>query len=310
MSVLALRLLQRVFGRFRRARDPKILIRPSATHELRVSNRVGLAAGFDKNAEIFSVLGHLGFGFVEVGTVTPEPQIGNPRPRLWRVGGDSLVNHMGFNNVGLRIFRDNIVKVRRYAPEVAVLANVGKNRSTSDDQAVEDYRKLMSSLGDVVDGFVINVSSPNTPGLQKLQSISFLESVVSVVPPSKPVLVKFSSDLDNSDLLKLCDFVGRSPLAGVVVVNTSQKLAKDRYHFSSGGLSGPPLLERCVESVTLARSMIKPPKCVIGVGGISSPADARRIFAAGADLIEIYTAFVYQGLPLLKALTRIAEATN
>jgi dihydroorotate dehydrogenase len=269
---------------------------------LRFPGRVGMAAGFDKNAQVFAALSRFGFGFVEVGTVTPKAQPGNPKPRIWRHGGNALVNHLGFNGCGLQVFRANILKYRNLV-SVPLLANIGKGRETPNEAALEDYKQGIASLSDCVDGFVVNLSSPNTPGLFNLQSVAFLEGIAKCLPAGIPTWIKLSPDLENAELRELCDLInGESRFAGVVLTNTSRKLAESLVHAPQGGLSGVPLHERSLECVTIARERLKAPKVLIGVGGIFDAAGAKRMRAAGADLLEVYTGFIYRGPWLIRDL--------
>jgi len=271
---------------------------------LRFSTRLGLAAGFDKQAEVFSGLSYLGFGFVEVGTVTPEPQEGNPKPRIWRVGNQSLVNHLGFNSVGLTQFTKNLKKGLRY-PHAPLWANIGKNKSTTEEEAVRDYEKCFELLEPWVDGFVVNISSPNTPGLRSLQSEKFLSELLKVMPFEKPNFIKLSPDLDEKQFREICEWVLREPLiSGLILTNTSVILREKLGH-EKGGLSGPPLLVESLDRVKQARDILKEQKMIVGVGGISSSLDALRMREAGADLLEIYTAFIYQGPDLVKKIRAV-----
>lgn len=282
----------------------KISIKVPPHHQLKIRSRLGLAAGFDKQAEVFPALSYLGFSFIEVGTVTPKAQPGNPKPRIWRVAPQSLINHLGFNSEGLTVFESNIrkLKARALCP---VLANIGKNKETTPENALQDYEACLSSLNDCVDGFVINVSSPNTPGLRDLQSIPFLSGLVPLLPNEKPSFLKLSPDISLEQLKELCEFIKREPkLGGVVLTNTSRSLAEKR-GFSAGGVSGPPLLSLSLDFVEEAKEILKKNKTIIGVGGISSPEDAQKMIRAGADLIEIYTAFVYQGPQLIREINQV-----
>ena len=279
------------------------LIKIPPHHEFKVRSRLGLAAGFDKNAEMFPGLLHFGFGFVEVGTVTPLPQAGNPTPRIWRVAPEALINHMGFNNVGLKDFQKNLRKYRS-GIEAPVLANIGKNKATPSELAIGDYEQCIQALRDLVSGFVINISSPNTPGLRDLQSVSFLQSLVSILPDDKPSFIKLAPDLSQPEFEELCQFVlNTDRLSGVVLTNTSRSLSEMR-GFSQGGLSGPPLLTTSLDWVERARSVFQGRKIIIGVGGVSSLEDAQKMREAGADLVEVYTAFVYQGPRLIREITK------
>jgi dihydroorotate dehydrogenase len=280
-------------------KGPRIVLR--AFPELSFRTRVGLAAGFDKNAEVLPALAALGFGFIEAGTVTPLHQSGNPRPRLWRRPGEVLVNQMGFNNCGLEQFKANLVRSRDRVG-IPVFANIGKGKNTSLVDAAADYEACMSLLAPWVDGFVINISSPNTPGIRDLQSVEFLESLAKGIGITKPVLIKLAPDISGDTLAILCSWVLQSPIAGVVLANTSATLARN-LGFPSGGLSGPPLFERMLEMISTARKILPCPKVIIGAGGISSKKDADRAFAAGADLIEVLSAFVYRGPGLIRSLS-------
>lgn len=281
-----------------------IAIQVPPSFSLRVSTRLGLAAGFDKQAEVFSALSYLGFGFLEVGTVTPEPQSGNPQPRIWRTEGQTLVNHLGFNSVGLNRFAQNLKRGLRY-PHAPLWANIGKNKTTPEEEAIRDYEKCFEILEPWVDGFVVNLSSPNTPGLRDLQNETFLTELLKVMPFEKPNFLKLSPDLEEKQFLKLCEFVFREPLiSGLILTNTSITLRK-QMGFEKGGLSGPPLLSKSRYWVSLAREVFKDKKLIVGVGGISSALDALRMKEAGADLLEIYTGFVYQGPQLVKKIRSV-----
>lgn len=266
---------------------------------LKFRNRVGLAAGFDKNAEVFPALAKLGFGFLEVGTVTPLPQPGNPKPRIFRIPPAALVNSLGFNNCGLEEFARNLS--RRRCP-VPVFANIGKGKATPNEAALDDYQISLRHLRDKAQGFVINISSPNTPGLRGLQNAEFIEKLGESLPIGRPVWLKFAPDLTNDELKELCAQVkGHARINGVVVTNTSRALA-EAAGFKQGGLSGTPLFERALECVSLAREALGPEKILVGVGGIGDRSQARQMIDAGADLIEIYTAFIYRGPSLVKEL--------
>jgi dihydroorotate dehydrogenase len=270
-------------------------------NNLRFKNRVGLAAGFDKNAEVFAALKMLGFGFAEVGTVTPLPQPGNTKPRIWRKDPYALINHLGFNNCGVKEFRRNILKYKKRCVDFPLFCNIGKNKTSTD--ALADYLTCYQELKDVADGFVINISSPNTPGLRDLQSVDFLESVAKKVSFDKPIFIKLSADLENNDLISIAEYLNSSSFAGLVLTNTSSKLASSLYHATQGGLSGEPLFNRSLEYVQLARQKLKSPKVIIGVGGIFNALSAKRMYEAGADLIEIYTSFIYRGSKVIKELS-------
>jgi dihydroorotate dehydrogenase len=213
---------------------------------------------------------------------------------------------MGFNSVGLSTFRQNILAYRSKTKGFPVFANIGKNRETTLENASEDYRACFEALHDCVDGFVVNLSSPNTPGLVQLQSEAFLEQIASQAPIGKPVWIKLSPDLDNGDITRLGEWVAREErITGIVLTNTSREMAEEVFGWDRGGLSGRLLFSRALECVTLARQAVGPKKMVVGVGGIWNAEGARQMRRAGADLIEVYTAFVYQGPKLLRALSQL-----
>lgn len=263
---------------------------------------LGVAAGFDKDAVGVRGLTMLGFGYVEVGTVTPVAQPGNDRPRLWRVlDQQALRNRMGFNNAGAAAAARQLRRLRATpAGRTAVVGvNIGKNKWTPAESAADDYAACARALAPWADYLVVNVSSPNTPGLRDLQSVEALRPLLAatraaadeVTPPgSVPVLVKIAPDLADDDVLAVADLVGELGLAGVVAVNTT--IAHD---LGPGGLSGPPLRERGVAVVRLLRERLGPQRTVIGVGGISDADDVRAYLSAGADLVQAYTAFIYHG---------------
>ncbi len=274
--------------------------------KLQFRNRLGLAAGFDKNAEAFAGLSRLGFGFIEVGSVTPVAQPGNPTPRIWRMPERSLVNALGFNNVGLARFHRNIKRLRRQAI-CPVLANIGKGKDTPNENALLDYEKGFRALENDVDGFVVNLSSPNTPQLFQLQTSEFLEGLGRIAPADMPVFIKLSPDLSNEEIATLCAMVAEHrKLSGVVLTNTSRIFA-ERLKMSRGGLSGPPLLSRALECVSIAKDVLKERKTLIGVGGVSSRLDYQRMRAAGADLVEVYTGFVYYGPRWIQEMAKEAS---
>lgn len=284
---------------------PSIIIRQFP--DLCFPTRVGLAAGFDKNAEVFGALSQFGFGFIEIGTVTPAPQKGNEKPRIWRIPNQGLVNHLGFNNVGLNRFYENILKVRKKV-SIPLFANIGKGKATKNPDAVHDYVVGASLLKDCVEGLIINISSPNTPELRSLQSSDFLEQLASSLPEGIPILIKLAPDLSNTGLVTLVEQINENHrFSGVVLTNTSRQLAQERAGYSTGGLSGRPLFDRALECVTLAKNVLKPPKIIIGVGGIATKEDAKQMHEAGADLIEIYTSFIYQGPKVISELNQAFE---
>lgn len=262
----------------------------------------GLAAGFDKNAVGVRGLLMLGFGFVEVGTVTAHPQPGNERPRLWRVLDQRAVrNRMGFNNEGAAVVAARLRRLRAtsWGRRAVIGVNIGKSKVTPVERAPEDYATSAAALAPFADYLVVNVSSPNTPGLRSLQAVEQLRPVLEAVRTSSdgarpgrhvPVLVKIAPDLPDDDVDAVADLVAELGLDGVVAVNTT--IAHD---LGEGGLSGPPLLARGLEVVRRLRDRLPEGSLVIGVGGITTAQDARAYREAGADLVQGYTGFIYEG---------------
>jgi len=303
LGMIGLKILQRiVFIVAPRAQPigaPSLVIH--ADLKWKLPHRLGLAAGFDKQAEVFPILGRFGFGFIEVGSVTPKAQSGNPKPRMWRIDSETLLNHMGFNSVGLERFHHNMKKYRRYT-QVPILANLGKNKGTENDDACRDYAVSFRVLENVVDGFVVNLSSPNTPGLVSLQDCRFLDQLLPIIPKHKPCWIKLSYDLDEASLVGLLERVRiERQLTGVVLSNTSRTLGNA--YREIGGLSGARLFEKNRERVALAREKLGAEKLIIGVGGVMSANDAKDLRQAGADLIEIYTAFVLKGPRIIREIS-------
>ena len=293
---------------------------------LRFSGVLGLAAGFDKNAVGIDALAALGFGFVEVGTVTGRPQPGNPRPRLFRLPADrAIVNRMGFNNDGAEVVAERLRSRRR--TDVVVGVNIGKTKLVPEAEAVEDYRLSTRLLSPYADYLVVNVSSPNTPGLRDLQAVEKLQPLLAAVRREAraaadrhvPLLVKIAPDLDDDDVCAIADLVVAERLDGIVATNTTtsreglRSAAADVERAGAGGLSGEPLLHRSLEVLRMLRSRMGEEPTLIGVGGITTVGDAVERLAAGADLLQAYTAFVYQGPTwpgrINRALARRTEAT-
>jgi dihydroorotate dehydrogenase len=275
---------------------------------------LGLAAGFDKNAEGIDALAALGFGFVEVGTVTGEPQPGNPAPRLFRLPADrAVVNRMGFNNDGAEVVARRLAaRLGAKHAQVVVGVNIGKTKAVpEDDQAavLADYEKSTRLLAPHADYLVVNVSSPNTPGLRDLQSVERLRPLLSAVrrqadavtPGHLPLLVKIAPDLADKDVLAVADLALELGLDGIVATNTTisrQGLVSDPAdveRVGAGGLSGAPLRARAVEVLRLLRERVGPDLTIIAVGGIGDADDAQERLDAGATLLQAYTAFVYEG---------------
>jgi dihydroorotate dehydrogenase len=286
-------------------------------------NRVGLAAGFDKDGKHIEGLACLGFGFIEVGTVTPIAQDGNPQPRLFRVPQDNaLINRMGFNNAGLPalVSRLKLLRERGVPYDLIIGGNIGKNKNTPNEQAVEDYIQCFEALFPYVDYFVVNVSSPNTPNLRALQEkepltnlLSSLQSKNNVKPNPKPILLKIAPDLTLEQLDDIADIIQSTKLTGVIATNTTldrSKLSDTKEvleEIGMGGLSGIPVREKSNEVIRYLRLKLGKEKIIIGVGGIHSPEDAHQKMMAGADLVQIYTGLVYEGPGLIKKIVNSQE---
>lgn len=266
-----------------------------------VTSPLGIAAGFDKNAQMAKGLANMGFGFIEVGTVTAHAQPGNDKPRLFRIPQRrALRNRMGFNNDGADRIAKRLDKLRSSAAgrRLVLGVNIGKSKITTPEHAVADYEYSARKLSPYADYLVINVSSPNTPGLRDLQAISSLEPIVTAVQQAAndgagkyvPVLVKIAPDLADQDVLEVAAMVKEVGLAGVIAANTT--IAHD---YGPGGLSGPMLKERSLNIVRTLRASLGPDPVIIGVGGISNAQDVEDYLEAGATLAQGYTAFIYGG---------------
>lgn len=265
----------------------------------------GLAAGFDKEARGIAGLGALGFGHVEVGTITAQPQPGNPRPRLFRLLADrAVINRMGFNNAGAEACAPRIARARRARIRPGVGVNIGKTKVVPVEDAIEDYLASTRLLAPHADYLVVNVSSPNTPGLRGLQELDMLEPLLTAVRDAAdgvPVLVKIAPDLSDEQALRIAELVQRIRLAGIVATNTTLsreglRTPADRVEAAgAGGLSGPPLAARSLAMLRLLREAVGPELCLISVGGVTSAAEVRERLDAGATLVQGYTAFLYEG---------------
>ena len=277
---------------------------------LKFKNPVGLAAGFDKDAKLYKELSGFGFGFIEIGTITPKPQPGNPKKRLFRLKADSaIINRMGFNNGGL----EEAIERLKSNTNVLIGGNIGKNKITSNDQAFEDYNLCFNGLYDYVDYFVVNVSSPNTPNLRELQDKEPLTKLLQglmVLNASKlnqkPILLKIAPDLTDSQLLDIIDIVKETKISGVIATNTtiSREGLKSSAKTEVGGLSGKPLTSRSTEVIRFLAENSKKAFPIIGVGGIHSEQDALDKLEAGADLLQLYTGFIYEGPKLISRINK------
>ncbi|MHB8260427.1 MAG: quinone-dependent dihydroorotate dehydrogenase [Bacteroidia bacterium] len=283
---------------------------------LRFPNAVGLAAGLDKNALLVDELACLGFGAIEVGTVTPKPQPGNDKPRLFRLSKDqALINRMGFNNDGASAAALRLAK--RKNKEIIIGGNIGKNKLTPNENATQDYVLCFHALFDVVDYFVVNVSSPNTPNLRELQEKAPLTNLLSTLQTEntkkktpKPIFLKIAPDLTDTQLQDIVEIIIETNISGVIATNTT--IARDNLKsqvsylksIGAGGLSGKPLTTRSTEVIKFLRSKLDKHIAIIGVGGIHSAQDALDKLNAGADLIQLYTGFIYEGAALIKEINK------
>lgn len=282
---------------------------------LNFSNPVGLAAGFDKDATLIDEMACLGFGFVEVGTLTPKPQLGNDKPRLFRLPKDqALINRMGFNNNGVL---NAVERLKKRKADIIVGGNIGKNKMTPNEKAFDDYAYCFESLYPYVDYFVVNVSSPNTPGLRELQEkeplrrlLARLAALNNAKPKAKPVLLKIAPDLSRQQLDDIISILPDSGTAGVIATNTTisrEGLSTNKKRIEkigAGGLSGKPLANRSTEVIRYLREKLGKNFPIIGAGGIMTPEDAIEKLKAGADLIQIYTGFVYEGPGFIKRINK------
>lgn len=299
-------------------------------------NPVGLGAGFDKDAKLFDELSCFGFGFIEIGTVTPVAQSGNPKPRMFRLPEDeAIINRMGFNNEGAERVAE---RLRKKKSGIIIGGNIGKNKNTPNENAVDDYEICFRALYDVVDYFVVNVSSPNTPGLRELQEKEPLKKILrrlqevnvelkvnsqrstvgsrQTIGSRKPILLKIAPDLTNEQLDNIIEIIIDTKIDGVVATNTTvfrsglRTSEAQLQTIGVGGLSGKPLAERSTEVIRYLHAKSKGKFSIIGVGGIHSPVDAIGKLKAGASLVQLYTGFVYEGPGLVKRINEALLVSN
>jgi dihydroorotate dehydrogenase len=281
---------------------------------LNFKNPVGLAAGFDKDAKLYNELASFGFGFIEVGTLTPKPQAGNPKPRLFRlVEDESVINRMGFNNGGLD---EAVLRLMKRKTDLIIGGNIGKNKVTPNEEALNDYLLGVEALHPVVDYFVVNVSSPNTPNLRELQEKEPLTKLLKAVQEKnnalgkKPLLLKIAPDLTEGQLDDIIDIINSLELDGIVATNTT--ISRDGLRtpaskvetIGAGGLSGKVLRERSTEVIDYLRSRLKSSIAIIAVGGIFTGEDAKEKLYAGADLVQVWTGFLYEGPAMVRRMLR------
>lgn len=281
---------------------------------LKFPNPVGLAAGFDKDAKLYQELSNFGFGFIEIGTLTPVGQDGNPKKRLFRLKEDNaIINRMGFNNGGVQSAVERLKKNKN----VLIGGNIGKNKITSNEEAVLDYQICFEALFDHVDYFVVNVSSPNTPNLRALQDKEPLTKLLQTLQDanvkkttSKPILLKIAPDLTDEQLVDIISIVEDTKIAGVIATNTtlSREGLVSNNKEEMGGLSGKPLSKRATEVIRFLHEKSKGSFPIIGVGGIHTVQDALEKLEAGASLVQLYTGFIYEGPQLVKEINKAVVA--
>ncbi|MDG1902953.1 MAG: quinone-dependent dihydroorotate dehydrogenase [Schleiferiaceae bacterium] len=281
---------------------------------LHFKNPIGLAAGFDKDAKLYNELSAFGFGFIEIGTLTPKPQAGNAKPRLFRlVEDESVINRMGFNNGGLD---EAVLRLARKKADIVIGGNIGKNKATPNEEATSDYLKGVEALHGVVDYFVVNVSSPNTPNLRELQEKAPLMALLSEVKAlndslgRKPLMLKIAPDLSEGQLDDIISIINTLKLDGIVATNTTisrsglKTSAQKVEAMGSGGLSGKVLKARSTEVVKYLREKLDDNIAIIAVGGVFTGEDAREKLNAGADLVQVWSGFLYEGPAMVRRMLR------
>lgn len=309
-TVLAIPGMKSIFAALFQIKDKRL---ERTVFGIKFPNPVGLAAGFDKEAKLYKDMVHLGFGFIEVGTITPKGQPGNPKPRLFRLTqDDALINRMGFNNEGLA---GAVERLKSRNSNLVIGGNIGKNKVTPNEKATEDYITCFEALFPHVDYFAVNVSSPNTPNLRALQDkkpltelLSTLQNLNNKKPNPKPILLKIAPDLTNEQLDDIVEIVANTKIAGLIATNTtiSREGLKSNPSLvqEMGGLSGKPVRDKSTEVIRYLRKKSNASFPIIGVGGIHSAEDAIEKLDAGCDLVQLYTGFVYEGPALVKSINK------
>ena len=304
--------VKRILGGLFTIQDPRLERKLLGLH---FKNPVGLAAGFDKDAKLIGELSSFGFGFIEIGTLTPKAQPGNDKPRLFRLPKDlALINRMGFNNEGVLAA---VTRLKKSGSGIIVGGNIGKNKATPNEKAFEDYNYCFEALYPYVDYFVVNVSSPNTPHLRELQEkepllklLTQVKNLSNAKEKVKPILLKIAPDLSVSQLDDVIEIVKETKTDGVIATNTSisreglETSLAEIQAMGAGGLSGKPLNGKSNDVISYLRKELGPQFPIIGVGGIMSAADALAKIKAGADLIQIYTGFIYEGPGFVKRINK------
>jgi len=291
---------------------------------IRFPNPIGLGAGFDKNAKWIDLLAQLGFGFIEIGTVTPKPQPGNPKPRLFRFPKDkALINRMGFNNDGADVIAERLRSLDRSKMNVVIGGNIGKNKVTPNEEAVNDYLICFEKLFEHVDYFVVNVSSPNTPGLRELQEKDALFGILQAVqnanlakPKQKPVFLKIAPDLHNDQIDEIIEIVTKSGITGIIATNTTISREGLKTDFETveksgaGGLSGKPIAQVSEGILWYLKSKCPKDMVIISSGGLMHAHQSKKRLEEGADLIQLYTGFIYEGPGLIKRIKQLLVSTD
>ena len=282
---------------------------------LNFPNRVGLAAGLDKEGNTIDAFGRLGFGFIEIGTITPRPQVGNPKPRLFRLlPHEAIINRMGFNNPGIEVGVENVKSTRDYHGILGF--HIGKNKDTPNENAADDYLECLRAAYPVADYIAVNLSSPNTPGLRDLQGAEASAKLLETLKREQqtlatthgkyvPLLFKVAPDLDEAHIRDLAAVFLNGGLDGLIATNTTldrQAVAGHPHAQQAGGLSGKPVFDKSTAVLSSFAAHLENKVPIIGVGGISSVADAQAKLDAGASLVQIYTSFIYQGPKLVREL--------
>ena len=299
--------------------EPNLKNNPINIMGLNFPNRIGLAAGLDKSGQCINGFGSMGFGFVEVGTITPRPQSGNPKPRLFRLKEhNAIINRMGFNNPGIEKAIDNIIKSSKgYSGIVGV--NIGKNKITPNAEALDDYMKGLRSFYNIADYIAVNVSSPNTSGLRELQSPEYAKKLISPLMKERdllshqyekivPIAVKLDPDMQQDQIMALAELLLELKIDAVIATNTTVSRDKVQDHNLSqelGGLSGKPLHSQSNDAIHNFKNSLNDEIPIIGVGGILSKKDAEEKIEAGAKLLQIYTGLIYKGPALIRELVEI-----
>lgn len=283
-------------------------------------NPVGLAGGLDKNGEFYNDMANLGFGFVEIGSLTPQPQDGNPKPRCFRIPGDkAIINRFGINNKGVK---NAIAHLKHERPNVIVAANISKNTTSVNEDAAKDYESAFALLYDFVDMFVVNISCPNVVGLTALQDMNFLSDIIDRLlslrmyyDEYRPILLKVSPDLSHEQLDEIIEYSLRSGIDGIVAGNTTRSregltsISSEKIEaIGNGGMSGAPVHKKNLELVRYVHTKSAGKLPIVGVGGIMSPEDAKEMIDAGASLIEVYSGFIYEGPGFVKRILKYLES--